>query len=270
MSLSPAARDRRRVRRPVLAVTCAAWLALLLGDAMTRGPGGHAGDAVAGAARATAPGVTTAGHGGIHAVTVDVSGTSTITLTGFLSGWVLMVVAMMAPLLIPALRHVHARSLPRRRSWAMGVLTLGYVGTWVAAGLVLLMLAVGVSAMADRAGGALLVGVVVAVSWQASPLRQRCLTRRRALPPLAAFGRRAYLGALRFGLTHGAWCVGTCWAVMLLLLVVPARHVPLMVIASLWLWSEELERPAGPGWGLRVPVRPLRIAGERALTGRGR
>ena len=78
------------------------------------------------------------------------------------------------------------------------------------------------------------------------------------------------MDALRFGFAHGAWCVGSCWALMLIPLVVPVWHVGVMVAVSLWMWSEQLERRTAGGWRFHLPLRPLRIAGVRALTVAGR
>ena len=51
--------------------------------------------------------------------------------------------------------------------------------------------------------------------WQLSPMKMHCLTLCRS--PAAFLVRHWRQGALRMGLTHGAYCLGCCWALMLLL-----------------------------------------------------
>src|SRR3546814_20852665 len=58
---------------------------------------------------------------------------------------------------------------------------------------------------------ALVVGIIALV-WQFSPVKQRCLNRGHDHRPLAAFGWRAHRDALLFGSVHGIWCVGSGWA----------------------------------------------------------
>src|SRR5918995_6821583 len=115
------------------------------------------------------------------------------------TGWGLMLAAMMAPLLIPALRHAFARSLPWRRGRAVALVAVAYAATWAAGGVGLASLAGGIGALTGAPYPALAVGIAVAVLWQATPSKQRCLNRRPRHPPLAAFGRAADVDALRLG-----------------------------------------------------------------------
>ncbi len=103
-------------------------------------------------------------------------------------------------------------------------------------------------------------GVVVGgVGWQSSPLKQRCFNRLRGHPGLAAFGRAADLDMLRFGCTHAIWCVGSCWALMLLPLVTP-WGMAVMLAVMVWFVAKRLDRPRPPGWRVRVPARAARLA----------
>ena len=61
----------------------------------------------------------------------------------------------------------------------------------------------------------------IGLAWQCSPAKQVCLNRCHALRELAAFGRAADTDALIFGATQGVWCAGSCWAWMLLPLLLP-------------------------------------------------
>ena len=184
--------------------------------------------------------------------------------TRIASGWALMLAAMMFPLLMAPLRHLRDRSFARRRSWAMLLFVCGYAAAWMGAG-------VGLQAMALAARSGVLpprvclgLAAATAVGWQVSPAKQWCLNRCHRRPHLAAFGAAADRDAFEFGLTHGAACVGACWALMLLTLFVGNGHVPWMIAITLFIFAERLESPAPLVWRWRGPGKALRIATAQA------
>ncbi|HET9871295.1 MAG TPA: DUF2182 domain-containing protein [Propionibacteriaceae bacterium] len=244
------ARQRRQTRTPVLVLTAAAWAATLALHPLLAESRHHPNDPATGfLGHPTHP----TEHAGMS---------PSWSVTG-VTGWALMMTAMMAPLLIPALRHVWARSLPRRRWRAAMLLTAAYAAAWSAGGLVLLALSALLQAVVADGGVVIAVGGVAALIWQLSPLKQRCLNRHHAHPPIAAFGRGADLDALRFGGRHAAWCFGSCWALMLLPVLVGSWQVAVMAIVSLWVWGERFDTPVAPTWRVRVPVRAARIVVAR-------
>ena len=99
----------------------------------------------------------------------------------------------------------------------------------------------------------------MAFVWQCSPIKQRCLNRSHNRRELAAFGIAADLDALRFGITHGAWCVGSCWALMLFPIMVSQGHIAAMAAVSFVMLSDRLEQPRPLRWRLRVPGKLMRI-----------
>ena len=263
--MTPEAHERRRIRTPVLAVATVAWAVTLLAD-----PLGSA----AGAGQDPAPGSLygrLAPACGAYHATVDAglsaSHTSSGNVAGLLIGWALMLTAMMAPLLIPALRHVRARSLRSRRWRAVSLVTVAHAAVWTVGGIVLLTVASALRLVTGQPALAVLLGLVAALTWQLSPLKQYCLNRHCAHPPISSFGSAADRDALHFGGTHAAWCLGSCWALMLVSLLAPAWHVAVMLVVSVWMWVEPFDRPERPTWRVRLPLRFLRIAGAtvRAL-----
>ena len=265
--MTPEARERRRIRTPVLAVTAVAWAVTLLADPLRSASGSAAGSAPgSGAGQGPAPAALHAGHA--HHAVVDAglpashaSHASTENVAGILIGWALMLTAMMAPLVIPALRHVHARSLRSRRWRLVSLVTVAHAAVWTVGGIVLLAVASALRSVTGHADLAVLLGLVAALSWQLSPLKQYCLNRHCAHPPISSFGSAADRDALRFGATHAAWCLGSCWALMLVSLLAPPWHVAVMLVVSVWMWVEPLDRPERPTWRVRLPLRFLRIAG---------
>jgi predicted metal-binding membrane protein len=252
--MTPEARARRRIRTPVVAVTALAWVALLLLDLLAA-PSGvghdpnattHGGPAPVGHLHHAAPDAEMVmAHGSDHSIS--------------LQGWALMLTAMMAPLLIPALRHAYARSLRSRRWRALGLVIGSAAVVWMVGGVALFNAASVLRSIAGGSDLALQLGLAVAVIWQLSPLKQHCLNRHCTHPPLASFGAAADRDAFRFGASHAAWCLGSCWALMLVSLLAPAWHLGVMLVVSWWMWVEPFDRPERPTWRVRLPVRFFRI-----------
>jgi predicted metal-binding membrane protein len=177
-----------------------------------------------------------------------------------LTNWGLMLAAMMAPALIAPVGHVYLRSFKSRRVWLAGLFMIGYSAVWMAAGCVLLVVVRGVTSLATDlrllAPGAL----AVVAAWQCSPSKQRCLNGCHARPEVAAFGAVANAGALRFGFRDGMWCVGSCWALMLLpSLVAPSLHLVVMAAVSVQVFSERCDLASPPAWRWRGPDKATRF-----------
>jgi predicted metal-binding membrane protein len=188
-----------------------------------------------------------------------------------LGGWIAMLLAMMSPLLAAPLRWLWQRSLPTRRMQIALAFVLGYLSAWMLAAAPLAAIAAALAVAADALGlRAELAGAALALGWQATPWAQRCLNRCRVRPAMATFGWRAERDGLRYGLTHGASCVGACWAWMLWpMTAAGAAHLPLMLIAAAAMLLARSRCGARPRWGwpfstelrnLRYALAPSRIA----------
>lgn len=228
-------RELARVRNPVLFLSAAAWI-WLLAD----------------------PGGSTAAH--CHAMPASLPALLAMSSPASLAaGWGLMLVAMMAPALILPIHHLRQQSFKRRRARAGVLFVAGYAAIWMAVGAVL---QVGILAAGLLAPNSYLpaAGVaLVAIIWQLSPVKQRCLNRCHAHGELAAFGVAADLDAIRFGVSHGVWCVGSCWALMLAPMLLPQGHVAAMAVVTVLTFSERLEHPRPPRWGWRGLGKASRI-----------
>ncbi len=240
--MTPAARERFHIRVPILLISAAAWALLVV----ERGE-----ESFAAHCSAAMTGVTPS--------SVSLHTLMALNAPGSLAlGWALMLTAMMAPLLVAPVRHVHDRSFARRRTRAIMLFVAGYAVIWMAAGSILLALAPLVRFVpADWLETALI--ILSALIWQISPAKQGCLNRGHAHPELAAFGPAVDMDALRFGLTHGVWCVGSCWALMLLPFLVSRGHVATMAIVTLWMVGERLQKPRPARWGVPTPVKAARL-----------
>jgi predicted metal-binding membrane protein len=232
-------RELARVRIRVLTISAVAWILLFTG---------------AGALAHCA--AVASGHLPWRAsLQMVVSMNSPAALAG---GWLLMLAAMMSPLLIAPIWHVRLQSFEDRRGLSTLEFVAGYAMTWMVAGagVIVLEAAVAVFAPTDYRAS---VGLLTALLWQCSPLKQRCLNRTHVHPPLAAFGFAADLDALRFGVSHGIWCVGSCWALMLFPMLMPRGHVAAMAVTAFVAFSESMEHPIRPRWNWRLSTKLMRV-----------
>lgn len=153
--------------------------------------------------------------------------------------WVLMVLAMTPPLLADHMTHLWDRSLARRRWRAVVLFNAAHLALWSGAGVVLVAMAIALRAGVGVAAGIPLgLAAVAAVLWQLTPARRACVDRCHRHPRLSAFGWAADRDCLGYGLAVGLWCVGSCWALMLLALVADHGHALVMAVASIFLLSE--------------------------------
>lgn len=176
--------------------------------------------------------------------------------------WVLMITAMMLPTTIPVLA-MFQRLVRERRDRARLLLAVlaGFFVAWMGFGLVahaadaLLHAAVAgnpvVAAHAWAFGAVVLAGAGV---FQFSALKYRCLEQCHT--PFAFVtgrwhGRAPAREAFRIGIDHGLFCIGCCWALMLMMFVVGTGSLALMLVLALVMAAEK-----NLPWGrqLRVPL----------------
>jgi predicted metal-binding membrane protein len=166
----------------------------------------------------------------------------------------LMIVAMMAPMTLQPLCHIRISSFSDRRGRSVALFLVAYAVVWLTGCFALKALE---AAMASGARGVqdayLLSGMaaLVACVWQASPFKQWCLNQCHDYPPLAAYDWHADRDVLRFGLKHGIWCFGSCWALMLFAGSLAQWHLAGMAAVALIMFCERLEPPLRPAWRLR-------------------
>jgi predicted metal-binding membrane protein len=176
-----------------------------------------------------------------------------------LTGWGLMVIAMMLPKLIFPVRDIYERSLPRYRLPLSLLFLSGYIAAWMVVGLVMMTVILGLHLLMP---GSFLPATglgIIAMVWQFSPAKQRCLNRGHDHRTLAAFGWPAHRDAWLFGIMHGVWCVGSGWAIMLLPMLLPSGHNMAMIVVTLVMISEHMEHPQIPRWRINPRTKLFRI-----------
>jgi predicted metal-binding membrane protein len=182
----------------------------------------------------------------------------------FSTGWVLMIVAMMLPSSIPLVMTFGALVSRRQRPGRLvGLLLAGYLLVWGGFGLVAWVLDRGVHAavtsvpwLAEHPQVIIAATLLAAGLWQFSPLRDRCLDACRS--PLGFVlnrwrGASERREALAMGIAHGAFCVGCCWSLMLVMFGVGISSLTAMLVMG-GLTAVEKNLPQG-----RRLTRPLGV-----------
>ena len=171
-----------------------------------------------------------------------------------------MMAAMMLPTLTGPIFHVYERSFKHRRFRSVSIFVAGYNIVWIPMGIFMVAAQLVLSALVPGSYRSAIMVVILAFVWQCSPLKQLCLNRNHNHAELAAFGLAADLSALRFGITHGLWCVGSCWALMLLPMMLIDGHLMAMFAVSIVMIGERLESPKPLCWRVRGLGKLVRIA----------
>src|SRR5205809_658954 len=188
----------------------------------------------------------------------------------YLVGWTLMTVAMMLPTTLPILEIFRRLTARREDRWQLMALVItGYLGVWAGFGVAAHSADWVLHEVVERSrwleANAWVIGVgilLLAGAFQFSRLKYRCLDRCRA--PLSFVmeywrGRHDRRNALLLGINHGIFCVGCCWALMLLMFGVGVGNIGWMLALGVVMaveknmsWGRKLSAPLGwalLGWG---------------------
>ncbi len=182
------------------------------------------------------------------------SSPSVVVATGM---WLLMMVAMMMPATLPWLLVMGTLSKPSSGGGSLpgasvGLFATGYFAVWLAfavlgAALQLALRGAGLLG-SEMALAAPLGGLALAATglYQMSGIKAACL--RHCRNPMSFFlsrWRNGPVGALGMGFSHGAFCLGCCWALMLLGFVLGLMNLAWMAVLTVVVCVENLA-PRGP------------------------
>ena len=169
----------------------------------------------------------------------------------FLAIWVAMMVAMMFPTAAPMILTFHKVQAGKRQrgdafvsTW---VFVAAYILVWALAGLAAYAGALAAEAIAVRAalspatsariGGAF---VILAGIYQLSPLKDLCLSKcRTPITFIMTSWRDGAVGALLMGLLHGAYCLGCCWLLFVILFPLGIMNIAAMAVITLIIFAEK-------------------------------
>jgi predicted metal-binding membrane protein len=141
--------------------------------------------------------------------------------------WAVMMVGMMLPSALPMilLFTTVQRRQGKRPVVTTGTFASGYLLIWggfavVAAALQTelgkwALLSPSLTFVSIRLAG---LAFLMAAAYEFSPLKNRCLTQCSSpIGFITAYWRPGVAGAFLMGISHGTFCVGCCWALMMLL-----------------------------------------------------
>jgi len=166
--------------------------------------------------------------------------------------WGVMMVAMMFPAMTPIVglvqtiaRRKQEQGLPFTPVW---VFVAGYVTLWTLTGSVGYAADLAIQSLPRtfpvlRSYGTLIGGVTLvgAGVYQLTPLKYLCLSQCRSpMGFLLTSWRDGTVGAFRMGLHHGAYCLGCCWSLMVVLFVMGTMNLVWMGVLSAVIFVEKI------------------------------
>ena len=247
---APPAVERAILFGSIIILALAAWVALWFADDFANG-------------------ALHAHHLGHH------SGVSGSILLLFTAGWAVMIVAMMLPTTLPIISTFHKIASARGdRFLLVGLVVIGYIMTWASFGvivyvtyLLLHLLVNSIPVLKNNSWVAVPSLLILAGFFQFTSLKYRCLDKCRS--PFSFViehwqGRKYKWLALRLGIDHGVFCVGCCWALMLLMFIVGLGSLGWMFVLALIMaieknvsWGRRISTPLGivlVSWGIILLV----------------
>ena len=169
----------------------------------------------------------------------------------FLAMWVAMMVAMMFPTAAPMILVFHRIQANRRQRGQQFVRTSMFVGSyllvWTMFGAVAFFAASMAGELAHhlpfldqqaaRIGGVVL---IAAGLYQLSGLKRACLSKCRSpMGFVLDSWRDGRSGTLRMGIEHGAYCLGCCWLLFVILFPLGVMNIAAMLAITALIFAEK-------------------------------
>ena len=203
------------------------------------------------------------------------AGNVVVPALAYALAWLLMIAAMMLPTTLPLLALFRRIVASRSNAGALvGWVLIGYTVAWLGFGVAAYGIDAALRAAVAQSGWLVAHGWVAgsvviagAGAFQFSALKYRCLERCRT--PFGFVnahwrGRHPRRESLALGLVHGLFCVGCCWALMLVTFVVGMGSIGWMLILAAAMaaeknlpWGARLRTPLGVAllaWGTGIAV----------------
>jgi predicted metal-binding membrane protein len=170
-----------------------------------------------------------------------------------LLAWQVMIAAMMLPSSLPLVRlYARASAQAPQRRRAMVAFLGGYALVWSGFGLAAFGADTALHAVINSSswleqhdwwiGGSVL---ALAGAFQFTSLKDACLDKcRHPGQFLMRYYERGAGGGMRLGMRHGAFCVGCCWALMLVMFAAGVASLIWMALLTAVMIHEKT-RPAG-------------------------
>jgi predicted metal-binding membrane protein len=214
----------RRVPAPVIIAIVCAWLLVILAQVTGQADNLH------------------------HGALIEGRLPLVVALALFLLAWQVMIAAMMLPSSLPFFRlfAVVSATAPHPRA-AFAAFLAGYALVWTGFGALAFLADIGVHRAIEASGWLaahswLIAGGVLAVAglFQFTPLKDRCLSKcRHPGAYLLPRYRRGTRSAFALGGGHGLFCLGCCWALMLVMFAVGVANLLWMAALTVLMTYEK-------------------------------
>ena len=164
----------------------------------------------------------------------------------FVASWGVMMTAMMLPSALPMIGLYGAtqrgEATTPTRGVPVAVFTLVYLAVWAASGVPVYLAHTGLMALSPRAFAYGVAAILLAAGvFQLSPLKQACLRACRSpLGFLLGHWRAGLRGSLALGWAHALFCLGCCWALMVVLVAAGAMGLAWVLLITAVVAAEKL------------------------------
>jgi predicted metal-binding membrane protein len=164
----------------------------------------------------------------------------------FVGGWAVMMTAMMLPSALPMIGLYGAtqrgEATTRSRGVPVAAFTAVYLALWAASGIPVYLGHTALMALSARPFAYGVAAILVAAGlFQLSPLKQACLRECRSpLAFLLGHWRAGLRGSLALGWSHGLYCLGCCWALMVVLVAAGAMGLAWVLLITAVVAAEKL------------------------------
>jgi predicted metal-binding membrane protein len=166
--------------------------------------------------------------------------------------WVIMMVGMMVPSAIPMIL-IYAAVAKKAEKQGMpiastGAFTAGYILIWVLFSFLATLLqwqldkAALLSPMMTANSPKFSAGLLMAAGiYQCVPVKDNCLNHCRSpFHFISTHWRPGNAGAFWMGISHGFFCIGCCWLLMLLLFVFGVMNILWIAIIAIFVFLEKV------------------------------
>jgi len=197
----------------------------------------------------------------------------------FVASWGVMMTAMMLPSALPMIGLYGATQKGGAGAATpgvpVGVFTLVYLAVWTISGIPVYLAHTALMALSPRAFAFGVAATLLAAgAFQLSRLKQACLrVCRSPLGFLLGHWRAGLRGSLALGWSHAMYCLGCCWALMVVLVAAGAMGLAWVLLITAVVAAEKLlpggewiARATGGAFvllGVAVAVHPDLVAALR-------
>ena len=189
--------------------------------------------------------VVTAMPGGDRAGMDMVMAPTLVDGAAYVVAWAVMMAAMMLPSALPMIGLYAATQKAASVTAGAGAVVLfalTYLALWALTGVPVYLASLALMAITATTLAYVVAGVlVIAGLFQLTPLKQVCLRHCRSpIGFLLGHWRGGPKGALALGWAHAVYCLGCCWALMVVLVVAGAMGLPWVLLIACAVAAEKL------------------------------